>query len=110
MLKKNTLNLFNISIIIEDEEYREQKLFIQLIVDKKKKYYYKIHIETNQEELKYLENYFGNNWIEGVKGFRKHIISDNKYYLVYHEKKNLLEFITFDNSLFMNGKLINHTH
>lgn len=106
MLKKNTLNLFNIVITIDDEEYNNQKLFIDLVVNEKKKYYYRINIKTENEELKYLENYFGDNWIEGVKGFGKHIISDNKYHLIYYEKKNTLELITFDNSLFIFGKLI----
>lgn len=101
----NTLNLFNISIIIGNKEYSNQKLVIEFLVDKKK-YYYKINIETDNEELKYLENYFGNDWIEGVKGFGKHIISNDKYHLVYYEKKNILELITFDNSLFILGNLI----
>lgn len=106
MLKKNTQNEFNVSIILDNVEYNDQKIIIEYIVDNKKKQFYKISIKTDLEELDSLKNYFGDEWIEGVKGFGKHIISNNKYHMVYYEKKNLLELITFDNSLFFNGKLM----
>ena len=54
----------------------------------------------------WLNDNFGNKWIEGVKGFGKHIITNDKYHMVFYEKKNLLELITFDNSLFVVGKLL----
>lgn len=107
MLKKNFLNEFNVAITLNGDEYRDQKVFIQYIIDSKKKYQYKIIIETNCEELFELNNYFGDEYIEGVKGFGKHIISDNRFYLVYYDKKNILELITYNNSLFMNGILLN---
>lgn len=106
MLKKNLQNEFNVSIILNGEEYTDQKIFIEYIIDNKKKQFYKISIKTDLQELKDLNNFFGDDWIEGVKGFGKHIISDNKYHMVYYEKKNLLELITFDNSMFFNGKLL----
>ncbi len=106
MLKKNLQNEFNVSIILNDVEYIDQKIFIEYDVNNKKKQFYKIYIKTDIEELECLENYFGDDWIEGVKGFGKHIISDNKYHMVYYEKKNLLELITYDNSMFFNGNLI----
>lgn len=108
-LKKNFLNEFVITIIIGDEEYTNQRIFIEYYVDNKKKYFYKISLDINDDdlsELKKLKNYFSNEYVEGVKGFGKHIISNKIYHMVYHEKKNLLEFLTFDNTLFMNGKLI----
>lgn len=107
MLKKNFLNEFNVAIILNGEEYRDQKVFIQYIIDCKKKYHYKIIIKTNCEELYELIDYFGDEYIEGVKGFGKHIISDNRFYLVYYDKKNIFELITYDNSLFINGILLN---
>ena len=106
MLKKNLQNEFNVSIILNGEEYQDQKVFIQYKIDSKKKQFYKIKIKTNSEELECLENYFGDDWIEGVKGFGKHILSDNKYHMVYYEKKYILELITYDNSMFFNGILI----
>lgn len=106
MLKKNLQNEFKVGITLNGVEYPDQKVFIEYTVDQKKKYFYKIYVETNFEELKHLENYFGSNWIEGVKGFGKHIISNNFYYLVYYDKKNSLELITYDNSMFFNGNLI----
>lgn len=106
MLKKNFLNEFNVVITLNGEEYQKQKVFIEYKIDGKKKYHYKISVQADDEDLSSINNYFGDGYIEGVKGFGKHIISDNKYYLVYYDKKNTLELITYDNSLFMNGKLL----
>lgn len=107
MLKKNFLNEFVVAIILDGEEYLNQKVFIEYMIDCKKKYYYKIILQTDNEDLTGIDNYFGDKYIEGVKGFGKHIISDNRFFLVYYDKKNTLELITYNNSLFMNGKLIN---
>lgn len=107
MLKKNFLNEFNVAITLNGKEYQNQKVFIEYKIDCKKKYYYKISLQIDNGDLHCIDNYFGNEYIEGVKGFGKHIISDNKFYLVYYDKKNLLELITYDNSLFMNGMLLN---
>lgn len=106
MLKKNIFNEFDVDIILNGEEYKNQKVLIEYKIDNKKKYYYKINIQIYYDELSIINNYFNNEYIEGIKGFGKHIISNKKYYLVYYEKKKILELITFDNTLFMNGKLI----
>jgi hypothetical protein len=106
MLIKNLLNEFIVGITLNGEEYPDQKVFIEYKIDCKKNYHYKITLETNNEDLNSIVNYFGDEYIEGVKGFGKHIISDNRFYLVYYDKKKILELITFDNSLFMNGNLI----
>lgn len=73
--------MFNVKIIIKDEEYINQKLIIKLVINNKK--------------------IFWDDWIEGVKEFCKYIISNKKYHMVYCEEKNILELITFDNSLFI---------
>ena len=106
MLKKDFLNKFDVIITFNGEEYQDQKVFIEYKIDGKKKYHYKITIQTDNENLISIANYFGDEYIEGVKGFGKHIISDNRFHLVYYDKKKILELITYDNSLFMNGKLL----
>lgn len=106
MLKKNFLNEFNVAITLNDEEYQNQRVFIEYKIDSKKKYHYKISLQTDNEDLSFIDNYFGDEYIEGVKGFGKHIISNNRFYLVYYDKKKILELITYDNSLFMNKKLL----
>lgn len=107
-LKKNVLNKFNVSIIIDGDEYPNQTFFIEYFTDTKQKFYYKIIYHTDDINLKWLEKYFVPNskYIEGVKGFQTHIIGNNNFYLVYCEKRNSLELITYDNSLFMIGKLV----
>lgn len=106
MLKKNFLNEFNVIITLNGEEYKDQKVFIEYKIDDKKKYHYKISLQTDDKNLHIVNNYFGDGYIEGVKGFGKHIISNNKFHLVYYDKKKSLELITYSNSLFMNGMLL----
>ena len=106
MLKKDFLNEFDVDITLNGELYLHQKVFIEYTIDRKKKYHYKIIIQVDNDNLSSIINYFGDEYIEGVKGFGKHIISDNRFNLVYYDKKKTLELITFNNSLFINGKLI----
>ena len=106
MLKKNFSNKFNIIITFNGKEYQDQIVFIEYKIDSKKKYYYKINLQTSDKDLNNIDNYFGDGYIEGVKGFGKHIISNNRFYLVYCNKKKILELITYDNSMFMNGMLL----
>ncbi len=106
MLKKNLLNEFNVTIVFNNIEYLNQKIFIEFIVGSDKKYYYKIITNFDNSDLEYLKNYFLDEFIEGVKGFGKHIISNEKFNLVLNDKKKILELITFDNSLFINGILL----
>lgn len=102
-LKQNFLNDFNCIFVINNEEFLDQQLQIYYYIDSKNKYFYKIN-STNI----FIQNFFGSKYIEGVKGFNQHIISNNNYQLIYKEKLSQLEVITWNNSLFIHGILKNN--
>ncbi len=106
MLKKNVLNEFVATVVLNKIEYLNQKIFVEYFIDNKNKYYYKITTKFDNSELDCIEEYLGKEFIEGVKGFGKHIISNEKIYLVINDKKKSFELVTYDNSLFVNGYLI----
>lgn len=101
-LRQNFLNQFDCVLIIDGVEYLDEQLTINYHISLNKKYFYKI-TSTND----FVQDFFSSKYIEGVKGFGQHIILNNKYYLVYKEKTSKLEVITQDNSLFINGIIIN---
>ncbi len=105
MLKKNILNEFDVTVVLDGNGYSGQKIFVECIVDNKKKYFYKITTKFNNLDLDCVEEYFSKEFIEGVKGFGKHIISNEKFHLVINDKKKSFELITYDNSLFIDGYL-----
>jgi len=51
MLKKNFLNEFNVAITLNGEEYQNHKVFVEYKIDNKKKYHYKITLQTDDEDL-----------------------------------------------------------
>jgi len=106
MLEKNILNEFDVTIVLDNMEYLNQKIFVEYIVDNKKKSYYKIIFNYSDENLINLKKYFSNEFVEGVKGFGKHIISNDVFHLILNVKTKSFELITWDNSLFINGKLV----
>ncbi len=97
-LEKNTKNYFTVSIVIGEQLIIDSEFSITYFIDNKKKYLYLI--QTNCEQIKYL---FPNDYLKGDKGFGQHIIGNEKFYLVYKEKNSIIELITFDNSIFING-------
>ena len=66
-----------------------------------KKLYYSLIF--NNEEINKNFNFYK---LEGVNGFKQHIISNNVFTIIYKEKYNILEITTFNNKLFIYGKLI----
>lgn len=103
-LKQNHKNIFNVIIVVNDLEYLEKNIIIEHIIGSDKKYYYKIICPNSENFLpKY---FFSDNYLEGVKGFGQHIISNNNFHMIYKEKQNQLELITKNNSVFIHGKLI----
>lgn len=99
-LKQNFSNEFNCNVVIDNNEYFDEKLIIHYHISSDKKYFYKI---TSSND--FIQNFFGSKCIEGVKGFGQHIISNDKYHLIYKEKSSKLEVITKNNCLFIDGKL-----
>jgi hypothetical protein len=99
--KQYFLNTFNCVVVIDGIEYTDEKIQIDYHCGSDKKYYYKI-ISDNQ----FITDLFGCKYIEGVKGFKQHIISRKNYHLIYKEKISQLEIITWDNSLFVHSKLV----
>ncbi len=101
-LKPNQTNFFNVSVVIDLVEYSNQVVQIDYYFTKNKKYFYKIY--SPNETL--IENdFFSSDYVEGVKGFGQHIVSNKSFHLIYKEKSNSLELITWNNSVFVNGKL-----
>jgi len=100
-LIKSIPNIFNVTIIIDSIDYKNYKLEITYKIDSKKNYYYLI--KTNCEHL---ENFFSQDYVEGVKGFGQHIVSNEKFNLIYKEKTNKVELVTWNNSVFIDGYLI----
>jgi hypothetical protein len=102
-LIQNYPNNFDCKIIIDGIEFSNQTITIYFYIGKNKNYYYKIFF--NKQFLEYLQNYFSDEYIEGVKGFGQHIILNDKFNLTFKEKSNQLEFITYDNHIFIHGYL-----
>lgn len=102
-LKQNFFNQFNCIYVIDNNEYIDEQLIIYYHIGSDNKYYYKITSTNN-----FIQDFFGSKYIEGVKGFGQHIISNNKYHLIYKEKSSILEVITRNNSVFIFGKLQNN--
>ena len=82
--------------LFEGIEYLDVKLEIDYHIGSNKKYFYKI-TSTN----KFIQDFFGSKYIEGVKGFGQHIISGDKYHLIYNEKSSKLEVIITNNYVFL---------
>jgi hypothetical protein len=101
-LKQNFSNVFVCVCVIDGIEYLNVQIEIKYHIGSDKKYFYKI---TSPNEL--VRDFFGSKCIEGVKGFGQHIISNDKYHLIYKEKSSRLEVITTNNSVFIDGKLVN---
>lgn len=100
-LKQNFSNSFICVFVINNVEYLDQLLYIDYHISSDKKYFYKISSNNN-----YINDFFTDKFIKGVKGFGQHIVSTDNYYLVYKEKLSQIEIITRDNSLFVYGKLL----
>lgn len=98
-LKQNFSNEFICIGVIDDVEYLNVIISIDYYIDSDKKYFYKITSSNN-----FLQDFFGVKYIEGVKGFGQHIISNDKFHLSYKEKSSKLEVITRNNSVFIDGK------
>jgi hypothetical protein len=99
-LKQNFSNLFDCVCVINGIEYLDVQIDISYHIGSDKKYFYKI---TSTDE--FIQDFFGIKCIEGVKGFGQHIVSNDKYHLIYKEKSSKLEVITTNNSVFIDGKL-----
>ena len=97
-LKQNFSNLFNCVCVIDGIEYLNVLISISYNIGSDKKYFYKI---TSSDE--FIQDFFGTTCIEGIKGFGQHIISNDKYHLIYKEKSSKLEVITTNNSVFIDG-------
>jgi hypothetical protein len=65
------------------------------------KFYYTLKFSNDN-----LNNFYDFNKLEGIKGFKQHIISNDIFNIVIKEKYNSLEITTFNNKLFIYGKLI----
>lgn len=102
-LKKNQKNFFDVTIIINEFQYNNQSIQIEYFITKNKNYYYKIY---SPNEILITNNFFDIDYIEGIKGFKQHIISNKKFHLTYNEKSDKLELITWNNSIFINGNMI----
>lgn len=100
-LKQNFLNVFECIGVINGVEYLNELLIINYHIGSNKKYFYKITSTNN-----FIQDFFGLKYIEGVKGFGQHIISNDKYHMIYKEKSSKLEVITRNNSVFIDGKLL----
>ena len=100
-LKQDFSNEFECVAVIDGIEYLNQKISIDYHIGSDKKYFYKITSSNDQ-----IQDFFGSSCIEGVKGFGQHIISNDKYHMIYKEKSSKLEVITTNNSVFIDGKLI----
>ena len=101
-LKTNQTNFFDVTIIIDNLEYLSQTIQIDYYYTKNKKYFYKIY---SPNEILINRNFFQSDFVEGVRGFGQHIVSNKSFHLVYKEKSNSLEIITWNNSIFVNGIL-----
>lgn len=100
-LKQNFSNTFICVFVINNVEYLDELLYIDYYISSDKKYFYKISSNNN-----YINNFFDNKFIQGVKGFGQHIVSNDNYYLTYKEKLSQVEIITINNELFIHGKLL----
>ena len=101
-LKTNQTNLFNVTIIIDSIEYLNQTIQIDYYYTKNKKYFYKIY---SPNEILIKRQFFNTDYVEGVKGFGQHIVSNKLFHLVFKEKTNSFELITWNNTVFINGLL-----
>lgn len=99
-LIKDIPNIFNVTIIINNINYLNHKLEIIYKIDNTNKYYYLI-----KTDCEHLSDFFDMNFVEGVKGFGQHIVSNEKFNLIYKEKTNTIQVITWDNTVFINGYL-----
>ncbi len=99
-LEKNIKNIFNCTIIKNNIEFVNKQISIEYFITKDKKYYYKIISDEC------LENFFTSKYVEGVKGFGQHVISNDIFHLSYKEKNSQLELITWNNSVFIYGILL----
>lgn len=106
-LKTNTINNFQVSIsgskydILDPDVFHTLKFGIEISISKNKKYFYKFHCSDND-----IQDFFTTEWVDGIKGFKQHFVSNNKYHMIFNEQKNILEIITWDNTLFVHGKLV----
>ena len=101
-LKQNCKNIFDIDISIGGESIQNPIFSIDYVISSDKKFYYKISCDNIQCG----ENLFDKDYVEGVRGFKQHIVSNEKFHMVFNEKNNRLELITWNNSIFVYGKLV----
>lgn len=99
-LKQNVPNIFNVKVIKNNEELQDVIMTINYYVGEKHTHFYKIDCDECGT------NFFSQEFEEGAFGFSQHIISNEKYHIVFKEKHNLIELITWNNSVFVFGKML----